>query len=193
MNSTSFRLTALPLCIALALACTQVRADDVAADAQAQTAEADKSAATNEHKLETISVTADVGKGFQTKTSQVGAFRDQNMLDVPLSINVVPRAVMDTQAVSNLFDVLRNTAGVSQAQVNDTVSQNLAIRGISIDNRTSYRLNGSLPVNNLVEMPMEDKERVERAGFSAFVAKPINLTQLVTILHDLFPKGAQPD
>ncbi|HEY3516926.1 MAG TPA: hybrid sensor histidine kinase/response regulator [Gammaproteobacteria bacterium] len=38
----------------------------------------------------------------------------------------------------------------------------------------------------------EDKERVERAGFSAFVAKPINLTQLVTILHDLFPKGAQP-
>jgi len=38
----------------------------------------------------------------------------------------------------------------------------------------------------------EDKERVERAGFSAFVAKPINLAQLVTILHDLFPKGAHP-
>ena len=37
----------------------------------------------------------------------------------------------------------------------------------------------------------EDKERVERAGFAAFVAKPINLAQLVTILHDLFPKGAQ--
>jgi len=184
MNSTSFRLTALPLCIALALACTQVRADDAAADAQAQTAEADKSAATNEHKLETISVTADVGKGFQTKTSQVGAFRDQNMLDVPLSINVVPRAVMDTQAVSNLFDVLRNTAGVSQAQVNDTVSQNLAIRGISIDNRTSYRLNGSLPVNNLVEMPMEDKERVEALkGSSALYygfTSPAGIINMVT-------------
>ena len=38
----------------------------------------------------------------------------------------------------------------------------------------------------------EDKERVERAGFSAFVAKPIHLPQLVSILHDLFPKGAQP-
>ncbi|HEX7237600.1 MAG TPA: hybrid sensor histidine kinase/response regulator [Gammaproteobacteria bacterium] len=37
----------------------------------------------------------------------------------------------------------------------------------------------------------EDKEQVERAGFAAFVAKPINLAQLVTILHDLFPKGAQ--
>ena len=37
----------------------------------------------------------------------------------------------------------------------------------------------------------EDKESVERAGFSAFVAKPIDLRQLVTILHDLFPKGAQ--
>jgi CheY-like chemotaxis protein/two-component sensor histidine kinase len=37
----------------------------------------------------------------------------------------------------------------------------------------------------------EDKERVERAGFSAFVAKPIDLPQLVTILNDLFPKGAR--
>ncbi|HVJ31147.1 MAG TPA: hybrid sensor histidine kinase/response regulator [Gammaproteobacteria bacterium] len=36
----------------------------------------------------------------------------------------------------------------------------------------------------------EDKEHVERAGFAAFVAKPIDLPQLVTILHDLFPKGA---
>ena len=33
----------------------------------------------------------------------------------------------------------------------------------------------------------EDKERVEPAGFSAFVAKPIDLPHLVTILHDLFP------
>ena len=39
----------------------------------------------------------------------------------------------------------------------------------------------------------EDKERVERAGFAAFVAKPIHLPQLVAILHDLFPKGAQAD
>ena len=31
----------------------------------------------------------------------------------------------------------------------------------------------------------EDKEHVERAGFSAFVAKPIDLRQLVTILHGL--------
>ena len=37
----------------------------------------------------------------------------------------------------------------------------------------------------------EDKENVERAGFSAFVAKPVDLRQLVTILHDLFPKGAR--
>jgi signal transduction histidine kinase len=37
----------------------------------------------------------------------------------------------------------------------------------------------------------EDKESVERAGFSAFVAKPIDLKQLVTILNDLFPKVAR--
>ena len=185
MKSTSFRRTALPLCISLALACAQVRADDTAAtDAQDQTGAAKTPADSNEHKLETISVTADVGRGFTTKTSQVGAFRDQNMLDVPSAINVVPRAVMDAQAVTNLFDVLRNTAGVSQAQVNDTVSQNLAIRGISIDNRTSYRLNGSLPVNNLVEMPMEDKERVEALkGSSALYygfTSPAGIINMVT-------------
>lgn len=185
MKSTSFRLTALPFCIAIALACPQAYADDAAAaDAQAQPGTANGSAAADEHKLETISVTADVGKGFTTKTSQVGAFRDQNMLDVPLSINVLPRAVMDAQAVSNLFDVLKNTAGVSQAQVNDTVSQNLAIRGISIDNRTSYRLNGALPVNNLIEMPMEDKERVEALkGSSALYygfTSPAGIINMVT-------------
>jgi signal transduction histidine kinase len=37
----------------------------------------------------------------------------------------------------------------------------------------------------------EDKEHVERAGFSAFVAKPIDLKQLVAILRDLFPKGSR--
>lgn len=183
MNSTGYRLTALPLCVALALVCAQARADD-AADAQAQSGEAKTSADANEHRLETISVTADVGKGFQTKTSQVGAFRDQSILDVPLSINVLPRAVMDAQAVSNLFDVLKNTAGVSQAQVNDTVSQNLAIRGIPIDNRTSYRLNGALPVNNLIEMPMEDKERVEALkGSSALYygfTSPAGIINMVT-------------
>lgn len=36
----------------------------------------------------------------------------------------------------------------------------------------------------------EDKEQVERAGFAAFVAKPIDLRQLVAILNDLYPKGA---
>lgn len=185
MKSTSVKLTTLPLCIALALACAQARADDAAAsDAPEQANEAKPPADGSEHRLETISVTADVGRGFTTKTSQVGAFRDQNMLDVPLSINVVPRAVMDAQAVSNLYDVLRNTAGVSQAQINDTVSQNLAIRGISIDNRTSYRLNGALPVNNLVEMPMEDKERVEALkGSSALYygfTSPAGIINMVT-------------
>lgn len=188
MISKGFTPTALPLCIAFALtvAGTQARAEAAAtaADAQAQPSEAKTSADGDERKLETISVTADTGKGFQTKTSQVGAFRDQFILDVPLSINVLPRAVMDAQAVSNLYDVLRNTAGVTQSQVNDVVTQNLAIRGIAIDNRTSYRLNGALPVNNLIEMPLEDKERVEALkGSSALYygfTSPAGIINMVT-------------
>jgi iron complex outermembrane receptor protein len=180
MIAMGFRMTTLTLCIGLAL----VHADARAADAHEQADQEKKSDEANAHKLETISVTAETDKGFTTKTSQVGAFRDQNMLDVPSSINVLPRAVMDAQASNNLYDVLKNTAGVTQSQINDVVTTNLAIRGIAIDNRTSYRLNGSLPVNNLIEMPLEDKERIEALkGSSALYygfTSPAGIINMVT-------------
>jgi len=182
MKSTALRSAALPFAIAFSFTCAQTRANpaqDVAAQEQPAQTDSSQSA-----KLETISVNADVGKGLAVKTTQVGAFRDQNILDVPLSIAVMPRALMDAQAVNNIFDVLRNTAGVGQTQANDTVTQNLSIRGISIDNRTSYRLNGSLPVNNLIEIPMEDKERVEALkGSSALYygfTSPAGIINMVT-------------
>ncbi|HEY8011237.1 MAG TPA: TonB-dependent receptor plug domain-containing protein, partial [Rudaea sp.] len=172
-------MTALTFCMGVALV-----ANAQATDAQDQAGREKKDRDVATRKLETISVTAETDKGYLTRTSQVGAFRDQNMLDVPLSINVLPRALMDAQAVNNLYDVLKNTAGVTQSQINDVVTTNLAIRGIAIDNRTSYRLNGALPVNNLVEMPLEDKERVEALkGSSALYygfTSPAGIINMVT-------------
>ena len=111
--------------------------------------------------METISVSAERVVGFKARTTQVGVFRDAEILDVPLTINVVPRALLDVQEAQGLFDALKNTAGVARSQVNGTAADNLSIRGVAVENRSNYRLNGGLPVNNLVEMPMEDKERVE--------------------------------
>jgi iron complex outermembrane receptor protein len=60
-----------------------------------------------------------------------------------------------------LLDALRNTAGVSPAQITTTVYSNLAIRGINVENRSNYRLNGTLPIVNLIDLPLENKDRVE--------------------------------
>ena len=55
----------------------------------------------------------------------------------------------------------RNTGGVTKSQLNGATYDNIAIRGILVENRGNYRLNGALPVINLVEQPLEDKVRVE--------------------------------
>lgn len=113
----------------------------------------------NEVVLEDIIVTAD--KNFGANTVQVGSFRNARIIDVPLTVNVVPQELLKSQAAAGLFDALRNTAGVSRAQTNGATFDNVTIRGITVENRTSYRLNGSLPIINLVDLPLENKERVE--------------------------------
>ena len=113
--------------------------------------------------LETITVSSERVTGFKARTTQIGAFRDTEILDVPMTINVIPRTVLDVQEAQGLYDALKNTAGVARSQSSGTVADNLSIRGVATENRTSFRLNGGLPVNNLVEMPMENKERVEVA------------------------------
>jgi len=41
--------------------------------------------------LETINVSAERVTGFKARTSQIGAFRDAEILDIPMTINVIPR------------------------------------------------------------------------------------------------------
>ena len=150
----------------------------------AAAASAQSTASADENKVQTISVTAERPKGFAAKTVQVGAFRDQNILDVPLTVNVVPRAVLDAQDSRGVYDALRNTAGVTRSQLSGAIYDNLAIRGVSLQNRTNYRLNGSLPIINLIDMPLENKERVEALkGASSLYygfTTPVGVINLVT-------------
>lgn len=92
---------------------------------------------------------------------QVGAFRNARVIDTPLTVNVITRDILDAQAAAGLYDALRNTGGVTKSQLNGATYDNIAIRGILVENRGNYRLNGALPVINLVEQPLEDKVRVE--------------------------------
>lgn len=109
--------------------------------------------------LEEVVVTGE--KGFGATAVQAGGFRNARVIDTPLTVNVISREVLEAQAAEGLYEGLRNTAGVTRSQLSGGTYDNIAIRGILVENRGNYRLNGSLPVINLIEQPLEDKARVE--------------------------------
>jgi iron complex outermembrane receptor protein len=111
--------------------------------------------------LDEIVVTADRLDSFSADLVQVGSFRAARQLDVPLTVNVVPDALIQSQQAQSLFDALRNVPGVSPAQSPTSVFNNIAIRGINVENRSNFRLDGVLPTVNLIDLPLEDKDRVE--------------------------------
>jgi len=117
--------------------------------------------AQDEQVLQAVKVTAARADGFTPKTVEAGSFRGADIMDVPSTVNVVTREVLELQAAGGLYDALRNTAGVTRQQNGGETWDQLVIRGIAVENRTNYRLNGSLPVMNFSQVSMEDKERVE--------------------------------
>jgi iron complex outermembrane recepter protein len=112
-------------------------------------------------QLEEIFITADRKKSYSANYVQAGTFRNARQIDTPLTVTVIPREVLEAQQATNLFDAVRNSAGVLMSQVGPSVASNLQARGINFEARSSYRLNGSLPTINLIDLPLEDKERVE--------------------------------
>ncbi|GIL38242.1 ligand-gated channel [Rhodospirillales bacterium TMPK1] len=118
-------------------------------------------AAADGPQLEEILITADRKKSFSANYVQAGTFRNARQLDTPLTVTVIPREIIEAQQATNLFDAVRNSAGVTMSQVGPSVASNLQARGINFEARSSYRLNGSLPTVNLIDLPLEDKERVE--------------------------------
>src|ERR1700752_1863726 len=93
--------------IAIAVAAAFIAAP-LAANAQ-QAPAADDKKKDDTHPREVISVNAERVTGFKAKTSQIGAFRDAELLDIPMTINVIPRTLLDAQDATGLFDALKNT------------------------------------------------------------------------------------
>lgn len=119
-------------------------------------------AAAEEASLPAIQVSAAYsGASFNAKDVQVGTFRNASVLDVPQTSNVFTRDLLEAQGANGLYDVLRNTAGVTRDALSGSTYDNIALRGITVDNTHNYLLNGSLPIINLVQTPLENKERVE--------------------------------
>nr|WP_315425688.1 TonB-dependent siderophore receptor [uncultured Albidiferax sp.] len=169
----SFPLRHLPFLLSLAYGSHAA----VAQDAQpAQPADAPT--------LSSVTVRAATAQGFVPNTVEAGSFRGSDIMDVPSTVNVVTREVLELQGAAGLYDALRNTAGVTRQQNGGETWDQLVIRGIGVENRTNYRLNGSVPVLNFSQIPMENKERVEvLKGASALYygfTSPAGIVNLVT-------------
>ncbi|WP_137894995.1 TonB-dependent receptor [Ramlibacter sp. 2FC] len=138
-----------------------------------------------------VQVSGEASRSYSARSVQVGTYRDQDPLDVPLTNNVVTREVLDAQGANTLHGALRNTAGVAHAQIGNATYDNIAIRGLLVDNQRNYRLNGSLPIVNLIATPLENKERVEvlkgAASLYYGLVPPSGIVNLVTKRA-----GAQP-
>lgn len=114
-----------------------------------------------ERKLDEEIIVVGQRPTFKTEVVQVGAFRNQSILDTPSSIAVIPKALLDAQGATGLEEALRNTPGVTQQATSPTTSNNFVNRGVLIQARTNYRLNGALQIINLSPVPIENKQRVE--------------------------------
>src|SRR6185437_11266042 len=111
--------------------------------------------------LEEVVVTGARNNQYGTDVVQAGSFRGANALDVPLTVSVIPSAVLQSQQAITLMDALRNTAGVSSTGVGPVAYDNVTIRGIPVDTRNNFRLDGALNILSSTEFPLEDKDRVE--------------------------------
>ena len=145
--------------------------------------------------LQTVLVTAARADGFVPTTVEAGSFRGADIMEVPSTVNVITREVLELQAAAGLYDAVRNTAGVTRQQNGGETWDQLVIRGIAVENRTNYRLNGALPIMNFGQVSLEDKERVEvlkgatalyygftsPAGVVNFVTKRAGSTPVTTV------------
>lgn len=159
---------------AICLAVTSLMAeaadlDAAAAPASAATATSadDTATGTAQSKTTDVQLAPTIVNGEAAKTTfapqavKTGQYAGLDVLDVPATVNTVTSDVLKAQAATGLFDALRNVAGVNRQQLSGIAYDQLSIRGIAMDNRSSYFLNGVLPIDNNIWMPMEDKERVE--------------------------------
>ena len=141
--------------------------------------------------LQAVHVTAVRSEGFKPVTVKAGTFRGADVMDVPSTVNVVTSKVLEAQAAEGLYDAVRNTAGVTRQQNGGDTWDQLVIRGVEVQNRTNYRLNGSMPIMNFAQVPMENKARVEvlkgaSALYYGFTA-PSGIVNYVTKRAGLHP------
>ncbi|MCX7173988.1 MAG: TonB-dependent siderophore receptor [Proteobacteria bacterium] len=103
---------------------------------------------------------------------------------LPMTVNVISRKTLEAADPQDGYEALKNVGGVTNSNSKGTISDNINIRGIPLSFSTSYRINGGLPIANVLAIPMDNKERIDvLKGANALmfgVASPAGIVNLVT-------------
>lgn len=99
-------------------------------------------------------------QGYRATRSATGTKTDSALRDIPQSIQVVSRQVLQDQQVNNLGDALTNVSSVQRGNSHGGSSESFIIRGFKA---TTYAVDGML-INPLVSRPeaLRDLANVER-------------------------------
>jgi catecholate siderophore receptor len=92
--------------------------------------------------LQAVEVTGSaVSNDYKTSTSTIGARMPTPLRDIPQTVNVIDRALLDAQGVSSLSDALRNVPGITIGGAEGgQIGNNINLRGFSA--RTDVYLDG---------------------------------------------------
>ncbi|RMQ47745.1 hypothetical protein ALQ04_04152 [Pseudomonas cichorii] len=100
-------------------------------------------------------------QGYRATRSATGSKTDTALRDMPQSIQVVSRKVIEDQQANNLADALTNVSSVQRSNSHGGSSESFVIRGFKA---TNYAVDGML-INPLASRPeaLRDLANVERA------------------------------
>mgnify|MGYP001799987478 CR=1 FL=1 len=107
-----------------------------------------------------IVVTGEEGSRYVTPNATTGTRTNTPLRDIPQSIQVIPREVLDDQQVIRLEDALRNVSGVTPSG-NDPRGARFNLRGFNDATvlRDGFRLSGTN--SNLVPQDLSNIEQIE--------------------------------
>jgi iron complex outermembrane receptor protein len=122
-----------------------------------------QSFAQSETQLSPVVVTGEKGTGYVAKGAMIGGpggTEEVELKDVPTSINVITKDMLDDRQVRGVSEAVQTDASAGDYYATIGYYENLFIRGFQLDHATSYRING-LNVSGEQNFALENKDRVE--------------------------------
>jgi iron complex outermembrane receptor protein len=111
-----------------------------------------------------VVVTGEQDEGYNPGSASTATRTDTPLRDIPQSIQVVPRQVIEDQNATRLDEALRNVPGVFQNNASTTIAGVFNIRGFDINsfNNNNFLRNGLRdPLASGILADLADVERVE--------------------------------